>query len=265
MTPDPSASNAITDPGQWNKYAYVGNDPVNWYDPSGLDQCPAGTVCMIYNPPSALIDLLLGGGGAMGQGGGDPNGGRDNPGRLRKVKDQPSSKGGWNTDPAGAAKTAWQYLTSIWAHCLNDFSRDRRFNVGNFHNLLMNGVDNNSGRNGGISWWDTRVSAIAARTVDSIAHNGDPQTLSSFLAGQGPGTTAATILPTANVALSRDFFTNLTQTQQIATAIHEALRVQFDFNDIQLEGLLMNWGFTPNNSGSGAITDWIATNCGKKP
>jgi RHS repeat-associated protein len=86
MTADLSISNAITDPGQWNKYGYVGNDPVNWYDPSGLDECPAGTTCTIYNPPPPVIDLLLGAGGAMGQGGGDPNGGRDNQGRLRRVQ-----------------------------------------------------------------------------------------------------------------------------------------------------------------------------------
>jgi RHS repeat-associated protein len=36
LSADPSVSNAPTDPGQWNKYAYVGGDPVNLYDPSGL-------------------------------------------------------------------------------------------------------------------------------------------------------------------------------------------------------------------------------------
>jgi RHS repeat-associated protein len=41
MTADPSTSDALADPGQWNKYAYVGNDPVNFNDPQGLDQCSA--------------------------------------------------------------------------------------------------------------------------------------------------------------------------------------------------------------------------------
>jgi hypothetical protein len=32
------------------------------------------------------------------------------------------NKGGAETDPRGAAKTTWQYLKSIWAECLNDFT-----------------------------------------------------------------------------------------------------------------------------------------------
>jgi RHS repeat-associated protein len=38
LSPDPSTAKAFADPGQWNKYVYVGNDPVNFYDPLGLQQ-----------------------------------------------------------------------------------------------------------------------------------------------------------------------------------------------------------------------------------
>jgi len=38
LSADPSKSNALTDPGQWNKYAYVANDPINFNDPSGADR-----------------------------------------------------------------------------------------------------------------------------------------------------------------------------------------------------------------------------------
>jgi len=38
MTPDPYwGSASLTNPGSWNRYAYVGGDPVNHKDPSGLD------------------------------------------------------------------------------------------------------------------------------------------------------------------------------------------------------------------------------------
>jgi RHS repeat-associated protein len=35
-----------SDPGSWNRYAYSGGDPVNFYDPTGLDRIePIGTIC----------------------------------------------------------------------------------------------------------------------------------------------------------------------------------------------------------------------------
>jgi RHS repeat-associated protein len=48
LTPDPYvASAAPTNPQSWNRYPYVENDPVNFADPWGLDQCSAeyGTPC----------------------------------------------------------------------------------------------------------------------------------------------------------------------------------------------------------------------------
>jgi RHS repeat-associated protein len=37
-TPDPYvASGGVGDPGSWNRYAYVEGDPVNYYDPQGLN------------------------------------------------------------------------------------------------------------------------------------------------------------------------------------------------------------------------------------
>ncbi|MBI1897281.1 MAG: RHS repeat-associated core domain-containing protein, partial [Acidobacteria bacterium] len=39
LTPDPYvASGGAADPGSWNRYAYVGGDPVNWIDRRGLDK-----------------------------------------------------------------------------------------------------------------------------------------------------------------------------------------------------------------------------------
>lgn len=34
-TPDPSTGSSAADPGSWNKYLYVGGDPVNFNDPGG--------------------------------------------------------------------------------------------------------------------------------------------------------------------------------------------------------------------------------------
>jgi len=39
MSPDPyKASGGASDPGSWNRYAYVGGDPVNYDDPNGLER-----------------------------------------------------------------------------------------------------------------------------------------------------------------------------------------------------------------------------------
>ena len=44
MTADPSKGVGLADPGSWNKYAYVGGDPANFADPSGLNRL----MCDVY-------------------------------------------------------------------------------------------------------------------------------------------------------------------------------------------------------------------------
>jgi RHS repeat-associated protein len=46
MTPDPyKASGGPQDPGSWNRYAYVGGDPINFADVSGREKCDPGQGC----------------------------------------------------------------------------------------------------------------------------------------------------------------------------------------------------------------------------
>jgi RHS repeat-associated protein len=53
FSPDPGGLGTAdpSDPGSWNRYAYVGGDPVNFWDPRGSRGCTPGEVCFIYNPP----------------------------------------------------------------------------------------------------------------------------------------------------------------------------------------------------------------------
>lgn len=63
LTPDPAECSAhLADPGRWNKYAFVGNDPVNRVDPRGL-QWGSGS------------SSGGGGGSSSGGGGGSSSGG----------------------------------------------------------------------------------------------------------------------------------------------------------------------------------------------
>ncbi len=52
LTPDRGGHPKPTDPGSWNKYAYVEGDPVNFIDPGGTDECEVANVddcyCAIY-------------------------------------------------------------------------------------------------------------------------------------------------------------------------------------------------------------------------
>ena len=61
---------ATSYPGQWNKYAYAGGDPVNFNDPGGLDGgCPPGFICIWYSgdPLADITMLAFGGAGGGGQ------------------------------------------------------------------------------------------------------------------------------------------------------------------------------------------------------
>jgi hypothetical protein len=71
LTPDPyHASGGPKNPQSWNRYAYVTNDPVGFYDPSGLDECPGGEVCVIGGDGSGSDNGGTGDSGGGGGGGG---------------------------------------------------------------------------------------------------------------------------------------------------------------------------------------------------
>ncbi len=155
------------------------------------------------------------------------------------------TRGGLNTDPKGTGRTAWQYLASIWGDCLSLFGQDARFDGASFRNLLTDGI----------RWLDVRQPQIASRTWDSYAHDGNQITLGEAFTG---GASAITIMGTQYVAVGPNYFTDNTQTQQIAIAVHEALHITMNMDDTELGGWLMNFGFKPSSSfSSHEITNWI--------
>ena len=51
LSPDPAGLAAVdlSNPQTWNRYAYVGNNPVSFIDPLGLSDCPQGKTCTSYS------------------------------------------------------------------------------------------------------------------------------------------------------------------------------------------------------------------------
>ena len=263
-TPDPMHSAALGDPGSWNQYSYVGGDPLNFSDPGGSNRL----ACDQYTLEGPCVGQSLGGGGVTWftnfwwspEGGlvaiatssyGSPESATDPQGTSGSGG--PPNKGGYYTNAASTGKTAWQYLTSSWSNCLNDFKQLQGFDASAFQTLLTSGM----------TFLDTRDSAIGARVVDSYAHDGDMTTLASLFTNV-EGNVAVTLSGTHYVALGADYFTDETQTQQIGIAIHEALHMTFPtLSDAGLAATLMQFGFKPSVDPSSSrfnsqeITDWI--------
>jgi RHS repeat-associated protein len=239
-TPDP-AGNAFanaSNPISWNQYGYVYGDLINYRDLTGRSPTHTEYTCewngegfdCDWSPEQSPINGF--------------------PGRSGNGSDA-GSKGGLHTDPTTTGRTAWQYLTSTWGNCLNDFKQDGRFDASSFQKLLQ-GTDEGNG----IQWLDSRSPDLANRTVNEFAHNGDTRKLSQVVAG---GDSAVTIPGTHIVVLGANYFTDNTQTEQIAIAVHEALHMALGFDDGQLAGWLGNFGFkvSGKNWSSHEITDWI--------
>jgi RHS repeat-associated protein len=262
LTVDPFGGSArVGNPGSMNRYSYAGNDPVNRHDPSGLDDGdPTFYVTSTGEPdPSddeggpdvgdtdSLSDYCLTASWQPVCAGLNPFSLWQSGGRPGPVQ----NKGGVHTSPAAAAKVAWQYLNSVWQDCLNDFEQIQGFNATTFQSLLSN-----TPANGGITWLNDNDPSVANSTIASYGGtNTSTDPISSLFQG---GADAYALPGTTDVVVGPDYFTNETQTQQIAIAIHEALHVALGQNDVQLYNTLSQFGFDYNpNVGSGQITDWI--------
>jgi RHS repeat-associated protein len=242
-TPDPYMAHAgLANPQSWNRYAYVQNDPVNHNDPTGLLAC---IVESIGESDWVSIRACWGRRDSVGdhQHGSIPKGGSG--------AGVPPNKGGYNTDPSETGKTAWQYLTSIWGTCLDFFKRDSRFDASQFESLLNNGM----------MWLDARSPQIATRTVASYAGNSDMRKIGDLFKF---GASAFTLPGTNYIAIGPNYFTDNTQTQQVASAIHEGLHIAtgswlgWEDPDADLASWLMNFGFSPSPTFSSyEITAWI--------
>jgi RHS repeat-associated protein len=61
--PDPLFGNAMTSPQRWNRYSYVGNNPLRMTDPSGLS--PVAKDSQFFSADMSMLEGLSGGGGPL--------------------------------------------------------------------------------------------------------------------------------------------------------------------------------------------------------
>jgi RHS repeat-associated protein len=268
-SPDPSTGVDPADPGSWNKYAYVGGDPVNRYDPYGLAW---------YAPdplPPATNPFQSGFSGGAGHGNGQLQG-NDPSSRY------PSEAGGPNRLAAGLAEmaaatqalraqasTAVADLGEGCAGVFNDPSR----NIGSVS--LQQALSYNAGDATYVNAFGNSGTLTLSQTgyVDPVSGKpfaGDP----SVQQYVNPAATAATGGGAA-IYLNQAFYAQ-TAADQSVTLVHELLHLTYGGeSDVDIAARFgLAYQVTPAGipgmddatvAAGRAISGWLQSDCGRRP
>jgi len=251
------ASAGPSDPGSWNRYAYVGGDPVNFNDPRGRESCSVDAEGNVGCDGQSKCDLIptpacVGGPGSNGQG--DDTWG--NTGGNTAPGTQGTSSYFLALNRAKAAQSGVQKLKDKQPcdDVLDTFHmtfQDLQSAVGN--EVFADGTQSSV----------TMVSLFgnSSQTNQTLAaaQYGN-QTVQSYLAGQGSGAAAIACAGCSSVFLNFNNFGGGVLMDSEAVLMHEALHNVTGLSDLQLQKALSGFGLKAGDS-SNNITNLIATKC----
>jgi len=266
LSPDPSKSNALKDPGQWNKYAYAGGDPVNFSDPSGLMLgCPSGDWSNCGGGTTGTAGLF------SGSDGGNKGPWNDPPGAKTVIT--PLQQAAATT--AAMRQQATAAVAGLGPGCTKIFGGT---NIQTTDNPMLEG--------GGSSV--TILQALQATAGDTnfyyafgaegtltLSQTGfvDPQTGQPF----NPDQTIQSYMPSGAAAVSpgegviylAQSFSSGTQAWQAAALVHELLHgIYGGASDAAVDsafGISVPAGLTGEalvNAASNALQNWVQSDCG---
>jgi RHS repeat-associated protein len=247
-TPDSNdASNAMVLPGNWNKYAYVGDDPVNKNDPTGFCSTDDDPPCIPGDPPFsqprptplcpafAIMHPRAGACGGMGAGGG--------------------------------VASFNQSIRSQAANAINNMSQGCKSALGQKWNLYNGDTSllykvNSSNPNADV-FYNGTLAGVANQPMSNWGYSGDStptsQVLSSsyaFTGGNGNGSSY-------NQVVLGPLFFDETAAGQAETLLHEVLHTYTGKDDQGLGGLLGLPAslLTDADTASSAIHTYLTDGC----
>jgi len=250
MSPDPyKASAGVTDPGSWNRYAYVGGDPVNYVDPRGLQQVECcGTYSedvygYPYNTTQYYISWwdsqwLFGGySGFVDQSGGGGGGGgtrtETNP-ESKKMQEHVAVNKALHTQLSDALKN----LSSDCRQALTSAGVD----IDKLAKQASETVYRTT-----TSWGDMPMNSLSG-----YPSGNNMFTLVDYLGGSpAAAIMGANYVILNEVALGQSFFT-MGIASQNSVLLHEALHIYFKAGDVDLARALGLGEFSPEALGVSA-------------
>ena len=251
LTPDPYMANNggpgdVADPGSWNRYAYVGGDPINYYDPEGLWKLAPH----------------------HDQGGGDGGPGKGTipinkpvakkPDPDRQLPTHGGGAGWWAADAAtdnSARATLLQRLQNIsGSNCDKAFSDVIE---GYTTKSLTREVN-------GTGFYNVNSSGISDLTQNQVSGNGNTTYLGATL---GSGNTAGTIIDGTRsaVLLGANFFSNTNGVYQGNVLLHELLHAYTGWSDAEVFSAFSGHGLSNPSGDTEDISAWLSTDCNRTP